>query len=127
MDENMRKVNEKQNQMMDEYGWVVHYVIGAGAHSHGLRENFGHADLECKMNIEPKVLQSIFSDIVAEIKNGHKFLPGISYPKIIGKSLNVTFVTRGERLRLILPDKDGNLKQGDMDPIYAAQFEGEVE
>jgi len=115
-----------QDEMLEKHGWVVHYVIDHGIHTHGLAENFDHPDLEITLPADPKILHPVFSGIVEQIKDGKKFSDGEISDTVLSGDYKALFVEaqEGNRtvLRIILPDSDGNLEQEKMVPCYAEQY-----
>jgi hypothetical protein len=126
----IEQFKEDERKKMEEYGWVVHFVSDGGklvsCHTHGLVENFDHEDLEITLSMNPKIIHSVFSNIVNLIESGKKFHDGDIADEIIQHPYQVKFIEaeEGSRpvLRVILPDADGNLEQEDMAPDYAAQY-----
>lgn len=101
-----------------KYGWVGDFVsddtmpYGLNIHTHGIAETLNHPDLQIVASIGYATANSVIHHCVGKIKQGMVFVPGNHYDEII-KDLPVTFVKaiedNREVLRVILPDKDGNL------------------
>ena len=110
-------VNSEQ-RMMEEYGWVVHFVFEvngefeglANIHTHGLLESFGHKDLQLVLPLDPKDSHPLLAGIVNQVKEGRVFKEDIATSKVI-HNYDVYFkeVIENDRtlLRLILPDPNG--------------------
>jgi hypothetical protein len=113
--------NRWKNARIAAHSWVgdlvsdPNYPYGLNAHSHGVQETLDHPDFQIVLNVNPGTIDAIFSDLVARVKEGQKFEPGIEYGEIIS-NYNITFieVEEGHRkvLRVIFPDKAGNLDKG---------------
>jgi hypothetical protein len=117
---------------MRKYGWEAHVVEddpsspnGMNYHTHGLREKYGHADIQCVLRIPPQKIHDVVWGIVREIEQGRVFEAGKRYDHVLA-DMDVTFVeaTECERkvLRLILPDAKGELDEARMTPEYAEQY-----
>lgn len=114
----------------EKYGWFSHYVGGkdeANIHTHGLVSKHGHVDLQLVIPVPQKTAQMLFWSLVDKIAEGRTFEAG----EVVGEVLqgyDITFANAEEQgrrvLRLILPDKDGNLQPEESDPQYAAQWQG---
>lgn len=134
MMENFKKLKKQEKEMMDKYGWVVHFVFPsseedffANYHTHGLKENFNHLDLQFVLPMERSLIHSLFHDIVDNIKDGVNYQEGKRYNNIIQR-FDVKFkkFKDGERqvLRLLLPDENGKLPdEKGCNPTYASQLE----
>lgn len=128
--ENPTEALRKQEELFDKFGWIIHMVANddgsLNAHTHGLPEKYGHIDLQIALNMPPNVIGSVMHTIVDEIAAGRTFKEGEIADKIIKPPYKVTFVKRmecgREVLRVIIPDKDGNLEQDKQIPGYASQW-----
>lgn len=125
----------KEQEMLEEHGWLVHFVFEsngelnglANCHTHGLLENFGHKDLQIVLPISPENAHPLLSGIVSQIKEGRVFEPDIATSKVIS-NFDVFFkeFEENERtvLRLILPDPNGKYPSDeDCEDPYNRQFE----
>lgn len=124
---------ENRQEMMNRHGWIVDSVfdleknVACDTHTHGLREKFGHPDLQCVLPMNPKIIHAIFCTIVNKIKKGQTFKSRKCYSGII-KDYKVRFVEAVESdrkvLRMILPDQHGKLHQELMeDIIFRSQYD----
>ena len=59
--------DEWEENMLQEYGWYMHSILAedidgihANYHTHGLRDNFNHQDLQIALNMDPEVAHSVF-------------------------------------------------------------------
>lgn len=125
---------ENRQEMMNRHGWIVDSIfdkeknIVCDTHTHGLKEKFGHPDLQCVLPMNPKTTHTIFCAIVNKIKNGQTFKSGKCYSEII-KDHKVRFIkaTESDRkiLRMILPDQHGKLHRELMkDEVFKSQYDG---
>jgi len=129
----LSKIKEREKQMMEKFGFVIHFVFGddgntpANIHTHGLTKSFDHPDLQCVVHLPSETAYAIFHNIVNQIRGGRKFKPGDIVPDILN-NYNITFIwaTEGEKdrvvLRMILPDKDGNLAPEKIQGKLAMQY-----
>lgn len=129
-EETMDRLQEHQRETLKKYGFYIHLVADneyqeINAHTHGLAENYNHVDFQIVLNLHPQVISSIFHNICDLVKSGEKFHDGQSVPGII-KNFNVKLfeTTESNRkvLRIILPDKKGNLDEDAMEELYAEQY-----
>lgn len=128
------KFAKEQNELMDKYGWIAHYVaddsdypLGANFHTHGMAENFGHLDLQVVFPVDPQIVHSLFWNVFNRIKEGEQFKDGDTAERIAGGGYLVKFVDAIENgrpvLRIILPDKDGNLDRDTLTGSMAQQYD----
>jgi len=122
----------KQDKAMAEQGWYWHYVTNndgsVNIHTHGLQETFQHDDFQIVLAGLPiPVYQNVLSNFVERIKNGDKFKDNDVVENIIVPPYKVrlTTTTEGERsvLRIIFPDKDGDLSKETQEELYAKQWD----
>ena len=59
--------DEWEENMLQEYGWYMHSILAedidgihANYHTHGLRDNFNHQDLQIALNMDPEAAHSVF-------------------------------------------------------------------
>jgi hypothetical protein len=125
----LEELLEQQAENMRQYGWVMHFVMndsdypnGINYHTHGLRENFGHPDMQICLPIRPGLAHSIISVVVERIREGEQYVTGKEYHDLLADDMKVIFLEVKEdqrkMLRLILPDEDGGYNQ----PYYAEQL-----
>jgi hypothetical protein len=123
--------------MADDHATItIHHVFGdtanspsgTNSHTHGLAELRGHHDLQITLPVRPEVAAAVFNRLVHLILNcGMRFRPGDRCPNVANAHMDVGFIASRESgrvvLRVILPDREGNIDPALMDPIYrAAQF-----
>lgn len=127
----MGAIRRHDEEAFRKYGWYAHivpddaYPLGLNYHTHGMPESYGHQDIQVVLPIDPGKIHRIVSDIVWLVKDGRKFHAGEIAEGVI-KGLNVSFVEAEESgrmvLRLILPDKNGELLASRMDREFAGQY-----
>lgn len=126
--------DEWEENMLQEYGWYMHSILAedidgihANYHTHGLRDNFNHQDLQIALNMDPEVAHSVFCTIIEEIKSGKKFEQGIEYTNIIeGYPIIMKSFVEMDRevLRVLLPDERGILPtRSECDECYKTQLD----
>jgi hypothetical protein len=129
-------MNKTPEQMMEEHGWIVHYVFETdkrefnglcNIHTHGLEQNFDHPDFQVVLPLDPKVIHPVLSGMVADVKQGKQFLANVRDNRVLS-GMDVMFKEFEENgrtvLRLIVPDPNGLLpdQEGCQEP-YSRQFE----
>jgi len=131
-DEALQQFLREQEEMMKKYGWFAHYVnddseyvLGINYHTHGLPETYDHPDLQIVFPLEPKLAHSLFWNVINKIKDGEHFKDGDTAEGIV-KGYSVKFMEAVENdrtvLRIILPDKSGNLERKDLTEQLAKQY-----
>lgn len=120
---------------MEREGWYSHYVFpeddhsrAVNCHTHGVRESFGHPDLQLVLPIAPEKASDLLRSFVLEVKKGRYFKDGQVVDDLLQDGFKVKFVKVDEGgrevLRVILPDPQGNVEKDAMDEAYAAQYQG---
>lgn len=116
--------------MFERYGWYSHIVPEnerrCNYHTHGMGESFGHLDFQLVLPIDPAVLHGLATTLVNRVKGGERFESGMRVSRVV-RNYDVLLVTARESgrpvLRVILPDAAGNLEEGKLSGIFAAQYE----
>ncbi len=115
----------------EKYGWYTHYVMGAenltgfDAHTHGLEKKYGHPDFQIVIALPISTLRNIFWTFVNRIKEGERFEHGQKYDKIIANMpVQLAWTRTGGRrlLRVVLPDRSGNVAIGLISGDFALQW-----
>lgn len=107
-------------EMLKRNGWYAHFAFddsscpySVNIHTHGLLPKYGHLDLQICFPLDSRLAYDILLEIVYMITQGTKFTPGIRYKHIL-QYADVEFAEAKDDgrvvLRVILPDKDGNLR-----------------
>lgn len=133
--EGIKKLEERERKNIKEFGWYAHIVMddsncpyNYNIHTHGMRENFNHPDLQMCVPIDPKIAHIVICNIIKQIKNGVKYKIGepIIDDKIVEKDFPFLFVEARECnrdvLRIIISDKYKNLDRKTME--LSEQWEG---
>lgn len=127
-------LEQKQKELIEKYGFVIHNVFPSSEdeifwshHTHGLKENFNHMDLEIALPIDPQIVGSIFHGMVDLIKDGESFENILISDKVI-RNYNVQLVkvNDGQRdiIRIVLPDVNGKFPSDiDCADIYKNQLD----
>jgi len=127
-------VEEHEKEMMKDLGWYAHYVhddpntpFNINYHTHGLSQSFKHKDLQACLPIDFKVLHTIVTSIVNEIKAGKTFAAGDPVFNILQGDYAITFMDAKECgrdvLRVIFPDPTGHLKKDEIEKPYDSQWD----
>jgi hypothetical protein len=107
---------EWDQEMLQKYGWFVHYVPGddplpLNAHTHGVKENFNHPDIQIVLPIDTKVLHGVFVSVLDNIReNAVTYEAGKQYDDVLMRfpvQFKKAIECEREVLRLILPDPNG--------------------
>ena len=74
-EEAFETIKRLQEKKMEEHGWIIHLInddpniaTGINIHTHGLEDNFDHADLQFVIDTDAQVVQTIIGTIVSRIK-----------------------------------------------------------
>lgn len=138
MKDNLNDVMKQQKEMIDKYGFVIHNVFPSSEdeilwshHTHGLKENFNHTDLEIVLPIDPQLAGSLLHGMVSLIKKGESFENILISDKVI-ENFDVQLVEtmEGDRkvIRVVLPDANGKFpKDKDCAEIYKNQLDNLVQ
>ena len=124
--------------------WVIHYVnnkictecegdqdddtaLKANIHTHGLLENYNHLEIQICLPIHPELAFSILNEVAYKVKGGKVFCENTRYSEVL-QNLDVLMVKAKDEgvdiLRLIIPDKDGNLDKEKLTGDYQMQYKG---
>ena len=105
-------LEQKQKELIEKYGFVIHNVFPSSEyeilwshHTHGLKENFNHTDLEIVLPIDPQIVGSVFHGMVDLIKDGESFENKLTSDKVIKNySVQLVKVSDGQRdlIRVVL-------------------------
>ena len=124
--EKFKYIKEEEQRLLRQCGWYFHGVIGVGYHTHGLPEYYNHKDIEIALWLEGHVGSDLFWGAVDLIKEGITFEPVKKYDRIV-KNYDVVFTESWEGgrevLRMILPDRFGNLTRETMVGSMAGQWD----
>jgi len=124
----------RRNALMKEYGWVADIFIeddkqtpmGFNIHTHGLGEKFNHLNFQIVMPMPPETAHAMFVVLVEKLEEGQVFEAEKLYSDIID-IYDITFKLAEETgrkvLRLIVPDKEGNLFPDDLEGNFKKQWE----
>lgn len=119
-----------QAEASKKFGWYAHFVCDmdnglSNMHTHGLTEKYGHPDLQIVVPLSPECGHGIFWNVVRRIEVGEKFEPGTRYDGIL-QNMKVMFTPAREcgraLLRIVLPDKHGNLTEEEMEDHWKLQW-----
>ena len=125
--------DEWEENMLQEYGWYMHSILAedidgihANYHTHGLRDNFNHQDLQIALNMDPEAAHSVLYHNRRN-KEREKFEQGIEYTNIIeGYPIIMKSFVEMDRevLRVLLPDERGILPtRPECDECYKTQLD----
>lgn len=106
---------QKEKDGLKKFGFYTHYVFDnegselVNCHTHGIKENFDHPDLQFVLPFDPNLYSNLFHGIVNDIlKKGEKLQNNLD--KVI-KNFNIQIkeVKEDDRfvIRIILPDPNG--------------------
>ena len=126
--EAIRRSNLRDAQKMEKHGWIIHALSDApGGHTHGLREVFGHPDLEVMLPVDPQTIGVWLHAIVNAIKDGEVFADGEEVEGIFSCPVRFCDAIESGRsvLRVLFPDPQGRFP-GELgcQPVFDEQMEG---
>lgn len=131
----LKILEEKQEKILKEMGYIVHYVTQdeensfVNYHTHGLEKQYGHPELQIVLPIEPSIASGIIHNVVQIIKSYTKQNKQIEDGEILYKVIMnypVKFMKKYSEgkpiLRILLPDENSKFP-GDIgcDAIYELQ------
>lgn len=122
--------------MFASRGWYSHLVFPENAeqkwlnyHTHGLPELYGQLDFQFVLPVDPQTLHRLAATLVERVKKGERFganmrVRGVTenYDVLLFKTYESQTDNR-QVLRVILPDKNGNVDKATLTGMFAAQFE----
>jgi hypothetical protein len=131
--DNMEAALAKEKECMERDGFYAHLIadatdcpLGFNAHTHGLLKTWRHRELQIVFPVSPKVAMALFWNCVDKIKLGKKFKNGSVVSDIAGNGYKVKFIKAKESgrdvLRMILPDKAGNLDVDNITGNFRHQY-----
>lgn len=134
MKKKFEEFKKQEEELIEKYGFVIHNVFPSSDdeilwshHTHGLKENFNHMDLEIVLPINPNVVGGIFHSMVKQIKEGESFEDKLISNRVIQNyDVQLVKVNDGHRelLRIILPDVNGKFPSDeDCADIYKNQLD----
>lgn len=135
MNDKIKEIKAKETKLMKEYGFVIHNIFSQSkedvlwdSHTHGLKENFNHIDLQIVLPIEPNLINSIIHSMVTQIKEGETFEDKIISDKVIAnydvQLVKIKDSDNRELLRIVLPDINGKFPcDEDCADIYKNQLD----
>lgn len=132
-----KKIIEQQKTYLDKYGFYVHFVFDdhtsptkVNIHTHGLPETYQHFDFQIVVPLNSGVAHSILTTLVENVKSGVVYWDG-DYASNIIRNYQVKFLETIENdrqvLRVIFPDRNGNLEFEDMELGYKSQYDGIID
>jgi len=128
-------VQKCEQEGIEKVGWYGHMVMSdpdyphdCNVHTHGIKENFDHLDLQICLPLPQYVLQGVLNTITEKIREGEVFEAGKVYDGLLHKEYPLTFAASTECnrdvLRIIFPDQYKNLDPATMEPDYKKQWDG---
>jgi hypothetical protein len=115
--DDQRNFGGVESDSIKKYGWYAHYVFdetdcpfGTNIHTHGIKENFGHLDLQVCIAIPQQIAHGILWAAFRLIESGETLKPGKEYDYVLtGYKVKAILAREGERdvIRIVLPAKDG--------------------
>lgn len=132
----MDYITPQEEELGKAHGWYSHFILPANAgqrrvnyHTHGLLEHYGHLDFQFVLPLDPNILHALATKLVNRVKVGERFTAGMRVSGVV-ENYDVLLMKTTETqrdshvvLRVILPDRNGNIDKGDLDALFAAQFE----
>ena len=114
----LEDIKKQHDELMKKNGFVVHYTFpgedseetNCDYHTHGIKESFGHMDLQIVLPIDPNIVAPIINSMVSLIKEGERYDDKLISDKVIrGYDVQLVKVNVRDRelLRVIIPDENG--------------------
>lgn len=131
----VKDLMKQQEEMIKKYDFVIHNVFPSegdesvlcSIHTHGLKENFNHMDLEVVLPIDPRIISGVFHGMVDAIKAGYSFEDKLTSDRVIQNyEVQLVKVNDGNRdlIRVVLPDVNGKFPcDKDCVDIYKNQLD----
>lgn len=138
-----KKANNTKKRVTKGINWIVHYVTDSicdmcgdnntphfkpnlcNAHTHGLRELYGHPEFQFVLNIGMKTVLPILNHLGLMVKSGRRFKAGDSVSGIIlGYDIRLFEATdNGKKvLRVVVPDQYNRFPDDeDCEAVYNLQ------
>ena len=127
-----REVSEEfERESLEKYGWYAHMVTdndpqsptGVNIHTHALAELWNHPDFQCVFPIDPRIVMTVWHQIINDIKKGKFFEANIDYEGYLQGGYKIRFIEAKECgrqvLRMLICDKEGKYEGGN----FAKQLE----
>lgn len=131
----METVTPQEKEFLKSHGWYSHLVLPeekgrtwVDYHTHGLPEHYGHLDFQFVLPIDGDLLHELATRLVDRVKKGERFTAGSRVSGIMQThdvlliETTETQSIRRKVLRVILPDKNGNLDRTLLSGLFAQQF-----
>jgi hypothetical protein len=129
-------ISPQEQEAFETQGWFSHFVLPTvdgqtwvNYHTHGLPEHYAHPDFQLLLPLDSKTLHTIAAKLVDRVKVGERFAAGARVSGITAK-YDVLLIdtiesknTPRKVLRVILPDKEGNVDKGSLSGLFAEQFQ----
>ena len=118
-----------EKDQIEKHGWFIHYVrLPHGlinCHTHGMESKHNHPNLQILCPLPPDAAKEIFWTCVRRIESGERFPLHENVDGII-QGLSVRFIKANECrrpvLRIIFPDRDGNLEKDQIAYPFGKQY-----
>ncbi len=126
---------EAEKKAMAKMGWYCHAIpsgdedspTGINYHTHGCQETFGHMDFQVVAGVPPQAGYALLTNLMQLVKNGSKFgNRSVSEEVIENMPIMLAEAQEDGRtvLRVIIPDKNGSLEEGNMEQPFVQQWAG---
>jgi hypothetical protein len=129
-------ISPEEQEALESQGWFSHFVMPTvdgqtwvNYHTHGLPEHYAHPDFQLVLPLDSKTLHALAAKLVDRVKKGERFAPGVRVSGITAKydvlliDASETKTIRRKVLRVIIPDKNGNVDKEFLSGIFADQFQ----
>jgi len=105
-------IRQHDRHAIDRHGWSTHTIVASYPHSihtHGLREKFGHPDLQVVLHLSPEDLVRLVEPIAVAVSQGRWFRAGEEVADLFRVPVRFREYREGRRtvLRAIFPDDKG--------------------
>jgi hypothetical protein len=132
----MEDMSPQERKFLDSVGWYSHFVFTdadrhrwVNYHTHGLPEHYGHLDFQFVLPLDSDLLHALARKLVDRVKKGERFVAGMrvsgitkQYEVLLVQTIESRSASRSV-LRVILPDKGGNLERGRLKGLFVTQYQ----
>jgi len=126
----IEQLHELEQEAYEKNGWIVHVTASFDSlsiHTHGLRQKYGQSELEMRLPLyfPVDIIAQIIELMIKRMEAGEVLKPDTDYDEILqGVQVRLVIINPSEdRLRIILPDRNGELNKDTIDPDFATQYE----
>lgn len=132
LEEALGRNKEWEDERLKNPGWFIHAIQGdseypfdCNFHTHGLQQNYEHLDLQIICPVDHRMIATVFTTLAGRIKDGEVFESGQIVDDVLGPiPFKLEKVSEDDRevLRIIFPDKEGNVESWSIQKPFNKQY-----